>query len=68
MMVGDLVRVKDVYTAHGSYELDEELIGMIVEAPNEAGKIKVIFTDGWLTWLHTSEIELMPKERTYLRE
>jgi len=68
MTVGDLVRVKDVFTGHGTYEVDKNLVGMIVQGPNEVGKIKVLFTDGWITWLHTNEIELMPKERSYLKE
>ena len=68
MKVGDLVRVKHVSTGHGSYEFDSDAVALIVEGPNEVGKIKVLFTDGWITWLHSSEIEYVPKERMYLRE
>ena len=68
MKVGDLVKMKRVHTGHGSYELGSDAVALIVEGPNEVGKIKVLFTDGWIIWLHSSEIEYVPKERIYLRE
>ena len=42
MKVGDLITIKSLFTAHGSYGLDDDVIGMIVEGPNEVGKIRVL--------------------------
>lgn len=68
MKVGDLVAIKDVFTAHGVYESDKKEIGMIILGPNEVGKIRVLMSSGERIWLHCSEVEFMPKERRYLKE
>ena len=68
MKVGDLVKVRSLFTAHGSYELDNDVVCMIVEGPNEVGKIRVLLSTGEKMWLHSEEVEYMPKERRYLRK
>lgn len=68
MKVGDLVAIKSLFTAHGSYELGEQVIGMIVDGPNEVGKIRVLLSSGNKMWLHSEEVEYMPKEGRYLKE
>lgn len=68
MKVGDLVKVRSLFTAHGSYELDNDVVGMIVEGPNEVAKIRVLLSTGEKMWLHSEEVEYMPKERRYLRK
>ncbi len=68
MKIGDLVAIKNLFTAHGIYESDEKEIGMIISGPNEVGKIRVLMSSGERIWLHCSEVEYMPKERRYLKE
>lgn len=68
MKIGDLVKIRDVVTAHGSYESEESRIAMIVEGPNEVGKIKILLSNGDIIWCHTGEVEYMPKERRYFQE
>ena len=68
MKVGDLVTIKNLFTAHGVYELPEEKIAMIVEGPNEVGKIRVLLSDGQKMWIHSAETNLLKKERRYLKE
>ena len=60
MKVGDLVRVGHV--------ADEGKIAMIIEGPNEAGKIKLLLSNGKAFWKHTSEVEYMPKDKRYLHD
>ncbi len=68
MKVGDLIKVRNLFTAHGSYALDDDVVGMIVEGPNEVGKIRVLLSTGEKMWLHSQEVEYMPKERRYLKK
>ena len=68
MKVGDLVRVRDVITAHGSYESEESKIAMIVEGPNDIGKIKLLLSSGEVVWKHSAEVEYFPRRRSYLKE
>ena len=68
MKVGDLISVRNLFTAHGNYEVKESKIGMIVEGPNEVGKIRVLLSTGERMWLHCSEVEIVPKNRRYLKE
>ena len=68
MKVGDLVRI--TYTAtleRSKLSDDESKIAMIIEGPNEVGKIKVLLSNGMAFWKHTSEVEYMPKESRYLK-
>jgi len=69
MNVGDLVRI--TYTAtleKNRYGTGESKIAMIIEGPNEAGKIKLLMSNGKSLWKHTSEVEYMPKDTGYLKE
>jgi len=68
MKVGDLVRVKDIFTAHGLYEAEESKVAMIISGPNEVGKVKLLLSSGQIVWRHTAEVEYMPRPRTYLKE
>ena len=68
MKVGDLIRIKDIFTSHGIYEGPEYAIGMIIAGPNEVGKIRVLLSSGRRIWLHAGEVEYVPKERRYLKE
>lgn len=68
MKVGDLISVRSLFTAHGSYEMKEVKIGMIVEGPNEVGKIRVLMSSGHKMWLHCNEVDLVPKDRRYLKQ
>jgi len=68
MNIGDLVRIGSISTSHGAYDWREEKIGMIVEGPNEVGKIRVLFSNGQKLWLHSSDVEYMPKEGNYLKQ
>ena len=68
MKVGDLVSIRRLITSHGGYDLPEGRIGMIVEGPNEAGKIRVLLSTGQKMWLHSAEVEYLPKERRYLKQ
>ena len=56
MKVGDLVRYKN------------EMIVMIAEGPNEVGSIRILLPDGTTSWVHTSDVRLMPKVEGYLKE
>ena len=68
MKVGDLVRITYTATLERSrLNDDESKIAMIIEGPNEAGKIKVLLSSGMAFWKHTSEVEYMPKESRYLK-
>lgn len=68
MKVGDLVRITYTATLERSrLNDDESKIAMIIEGPNEAGKIKVLLSNGMAFWKHTSEVEYMPKESRYLK-
>lgn len=69
MKIGDLVRI--TYTAtleKNRLGTDESKIAMIIEGPNEAGKIKLLLSNGKAFWKHTSEVEYMPKDKRYLHE
>jgi len=68
MKVGDLVKIRDIFTAHGSYESEESKMAMIIEGPNEVSKIKLLLPNGDIVWCHTGEVEYMPKDRRYLQE
>jgi hypothetical protein len=68
MNVGDLVRIRTVFTAHGTYEENETKVAMIVEGPNEAGKVKLLLPTGTIVWRHTAELEYIPRNRKYLHE
>ena len=68
MNVGDLIRIKDLFTSHGLYEGEKYKVAMIIEGPNEVGKIKILLSSGERLWVHTGEVEIMPKERRYLKE
>lgn len=68
MKVGDLVKVKDLFTPHGIYEGEDYKIAMIVEGPNEVGNIKILLSSGEITWVHSAEVEYLPKNRIYLKE
>lgn len=57
MKTGDLVRVKDVY---GTYRNEEYRIAMILEGPNEVGKIKVLYSCGSKSWLSSMDVEMVP--------
>ena len=61
MKIGDLIRVKDIFTSHGIYEGENYKIGMILEGPNEVGKIRILFSSGDKKWLHSAEVEYIPK-------
>ncbi len=67
MTVGDLIRVKDIFTSHGIYEGENYKIGMIIEGPNEVGKVRILFSSGERKWLHSAEVEYVPR-RSYLKE
>jgi hypothetical protein len=60
MKIGDLIRIKDIFTSHGIYEGEDYKIGMIVEGPNEVGKIRILFSSGERRWLHSGEVEYVP--------
>ena len=68
MKIGDLVLIRRLLTSHGGYDLPEERIAMIVEGPNDAGKIRVLLSSGQKMWLHCAEVEYLPKERRYLKQ
>ena len=68
MNIGDLVKITYAATLERSKLSDDESkIAMIIEGPNEVGKIKVLLSNGMAFWKHTSEVEYMPKESRYLK-
>jgi hypothetical protein len=69
MNVGDLVRI--IYSTtleKDRYNSDENKAAMIIEGPNEAGKIKLLLQNGQAFWKHTSEVEYIPKGKRYLHD
>jgi len=69
MKVGDLVRVMYLTPNEREWYPDERSkIAMIVEGPNEVGKIRIILPNGKSLWKHCSEVEYMPKDSGYLKE
>ena len=68
MKVGDLVKIRDIFTAHGLYESEESKIAMIIEGPNEVGKIKLLLPSGEIVWRHSAEVEYLPKQRQYFKQ
>ena len=56
MKVGDLVKYKG------------DKIVMIAEGPNEVGNIRILLSDGRTSWIHTSEVRLIPKTGNYLKQ
>lgn len=68
MKVGDLIKIKDIFTSHGIYEGSEYAIGMIIAGPNEVGKIRVLLSSGRRVWIHSGEVEYVPAEKKYLKE
>lgn len=69
MKVGDLVRITyDTEYERSKYAEGDSKIAMIIEGPNEAGKIKILLSNGMALWKHTSEVEYMPKGRRYLHD
>ena len=67
MKIGDLVKIRNTFTAHGSYESEESKIAMIIDGPNEVSKIKLLLATGDIVWRHTGEVEYMPREKNYLK-
>lgn len=67
MKTGDLVKVKNIFTSHGLYELEEGKVAMIIEGPNEVGKIKLLLSSGDIVWRHSAEVEYLPRNRDYLK-
>ena len=64
MQIGDLVRIVEIFTSHGAYRTPSPgRIAMIIESPNEVGKIKLLLSNGTITWRHTTEVEYLPKLR-----
>jgi hypothetical protein len=69
MKVGDLVKITyDTKYERNKYSEDENKIAMIIEGPNEVGKIKVLLSSGVTFWKHTSEVAYMPRNLSYLKE
>ena len=68
MKIGDLIKIKDIFTSHGTYEGDIHQIGMIIEGPNEVGKIKVLLATGQKMWVYSGEVEYLSAARRYLKE
>ncbi len=69
MNIGDIVRIAYVTSIERDRYLgDESKIAMIVEGPNEVGKIRVLLSNGKTLWKHTSEVEYMPRDLNYLKE
>ena len=61
MKVGDLVKITyDTEYERIRYAADEKKIAMIIEGPNEVGKIKILLSSG--------EVEYMPKDKRYLHD
>ena len=67
MNVGDLVKISMRFTSHGTYEEEANKVAMIIEGPNEVGKIKLLLSTGEVTWRHCGEVEYLPR-RTYLEK
>lgn len=68
MKVGDLVKIKDLFTSHGIYEGKDYKVGMVIQGPNEVGKIRVLLSTGERIWLHSAEVEYVQGEGRYLKE
>jgi hypothetical protein len=69
MKVGDLIKIRKVFTTVDYYEFGEHTqIAMIIEGPNEVGKLKALLSDGKVMWLHCTEVEYLPRERSYLKQ
>ena len=68
MNIGDLVRIRTTFTAHGTYESDDDRMAMIIEGPNEVGKIKLLLSNGEVVWRHTAEVDYLPRKRNYLKQ
>ena len=69
MKVGDLVRVTYITETEKSRHVDDDIkVAMIIEGPNEAGKIKVLLSNGMAFWKHCSEVRYMPKDSGYLKQ
>ena len=69
MNIGDLVKITYAATLERSrLNDDESKIAMIIEGPNEAGKIKLLLSNGKAFWKHTSEVEYMPRSKRYLHD
>tara|TARA_R110000796_G_scaffold234610_1_gene353479 strand:- start:439 stop:648 length:210 start_codon:yes stop_codon:yes gene_type:complete len=69
MNVGDLVRITNSTTLEkSSYNSEESKVAMIIEGPNEAGKIKLLLQNGQAFWKHASEVEYVPKGKRYLHD
>ena len=67
MKVGDLVRITVKVTTTGLHE-EETKIAMIVEGPNEVGKVRLLLSDASSIWRHSTEVEYLPKEGVYLKK
>jgi len=69
MKVGDLVRITYITETEKSRHVgDDTKIAMIIEGPNEVGKIKLLLSSGLAFWKHASEVEYMPKDSGYLKQ
>jgi len=69
MKVGDLVKV--IYLTPDEKQKNPDghgKIAMVVEGPNEVGKVRVILPNGKSLWKHCSEVEYMPKDSGYLKK
>lgn len=63
MNVGDLVKIRLKFTGHGFYEEeDTQKVAMIIEGPNEVGKIKLLLSSGDVIWRHSAEVEYFPRK------
>lgn len=67
MKIGDLVKIGPRYDTSSS-KIYQGLIAMIVEGPNEVGKIRLILPNGTSIWKHSSEVEYLPKAPEYLKQ
>ena len=69
MKVGDLIKIKKIFTTMDHYPFDEQVqIAMIIDGPNEVGKLKALLSSGKYMWVHCTEVEYLPKEREYLKQ
>ncbi len=69
MKVGDLIKIKRVFTTMDHYPFEEIVqIAMIIEGPDEFGKLKALLSSGKTTMVHSTEVEYLPKKRGYLKE
>lgn len=70
MNVGDLVKLISTVEFKNRHHqtIGPTIIAMIIEGPNEVGKIKLLLPCGSTRWSHSTEVEYMPKKMEYLKE